>query len=68
MKLFPDGGNFPLSDGSALLMRLQLEGVDIGDRAREQAAKWESHNEDFVSLSVSVSLAQPILPDPPTLG
>jgi len=45
-----DGGNFPLSDGSALLMRLQLEGVDIGDRAREQAAKWESHDEDFVSL------------------
>jgi len=45
-----DGGNFPLTDGSALLMRLQLEGVDIGDRAKEQAAKWESHNEDFVSL------------------
>jgi len=31
-------------------MRLQLEGVDIGDRAREQARKWEVHNEDFVSL------------------
>jgi len=45
-----DGGNFPLSDGSALLMRLQLEGVDIGDRAKEQAAKWESHDQDFVSL------------------
>jgi hypothetical protein len=39
-----------LSDGSALLMRLQLEGVDIGDRAREQAIKWESHTDDFVSL------------------
>jgi len=45
-----DGGNFPLSDGSALLMRLQLEGVDIGDRAKEQADKWKSHDEDFVSL------------------
>ena len=39
-----------MSDASALLMRLQLEGVDIGDRAREQAIKWESHDEDFVSL------------------
>ena len=39
-----------MSDGSSLLMRLQLEGVDIGDRAREQASKWESHDEDFVSL------------------
>ena len=28
-----DGGNFPLSDASSLLMRLHLEGVDIGDRA-----------------------------------
>jgi len=45
-----DGGNFPLSDGSSLLMRLQLEGVDIGDRAKEQARKWEDHNSDFVSL------------------
>jgi len=45
-----DGGPFPLSDASSLLMRLQLEGVDIGDRAREQARKWEVHNEDFVSL------------------
>ena len=31
-------------------MRLQLEGVDIGDRAREQAIKWETHADDFVSL------------------
>ena len=31
-------------------MRLQLEGVDIGDRAKEQAAKWENHDKDFVSL------------------
>ena len=39
-----------MSDASALLMRLQLEGVDIGDRAREQAVEWENHDEDFVSL------------------
>jgi len=45
-----DGGNFPLSDGSSLLMRLHLEGVDIGDRAVEQAKKWVNHNDDFVSL------------------
>jgi len=45
-----DGGNFPLSDGSSLLMRLHLEGVDIGDRATAQASKWVNHNEDFVSL------------------
>ena len=31
-------------------MRLQLEGVNIGDRAREQAEMWEDHDEDFVSL------------------
>ena len=31
-------------------MRLQLEGVDIGDRAREQALMWESHSDEFVSL------------------
>merc|ERR1719245_17849 len=45
-----DGGNFPLSDGSSLLMRLHLEGVDIGERAKDQARKWEQHNDDFVSL------------------
>ena len=45
-----DGGPFALTDGSSLLMRLQLEGVDIGDRAREQAEMWEDHDEDFVSL------------------
>ena len=27
-----------------------MEGVDIGDRANEQAEKWKSHDEDFVSL------------------
>jgi len=45
-----DGGNFPLSDGSSLLMRLHLEGVDIGERAQEQARSWVNNNEDFVSL------------------
>ena len=45
-----DGGSFPLSDGSSLLMRLHLEGVDIGDRANELAEKWKTHDEDFVSL------------------
>jgi len=45
-----DGGNFPLSDGSSLLMRLHMEGVDIGQRASEQARKWVDHNDDFVSL------------------
>jgi len=45
-----DGGNFPLSDGSSLLMRLHLEGVDVGDRVNEQAKGWVKHNDDFVSL------------------
>jgi len=45
-----DGGSFPLSDGSSLLMRLHLEGVDIGDRAENQAKGWVSHNDDFTSL------------------
>ena len=45
-----DGGNFPLSDGSSLLMRLHLEGVDTGDRVQEQAKGWVNHNNDFVSL------------------
>eukprot|EP00088_Acartia_fossae_P008287 TRINITY_DN1394_c0_g1_i1.p1 TRINITY_DN1394_c0_g1~~TRINITY_DN1394_c0_g1_i1.p1 ORF type:complete len:490 (+),score=141.39 TRINITY_DN1394_c0_g1_i1:52-1521(+) len=45
-----DGGSFPLSDGSSLLMRLHLEGVDIGNRADEQAKGWVKHNDDFVSL------------------
>jgi hypothetical protein len=31
-------------------MRLQLEGVDIGDRAREQAVMLEDHSDNFVSL------------------
>lgn len=48
--VFKDGGSFPLSDGSSLLMRLHLEGVDIGDRANELAEKWKTHDEDFVSL------------------
>ena len=51
IKLFCIGGGFlPLCDWSALLMRLQLEGVDIGDRDREQAVKWKRNKEDFVSL------------------
>ena len=45
-----DGSSFPLSDASALLMRLHLAGAEVGDRARELAPAWEKHNEDFVSL------------------
>jgi len=45
-----DKGNFPLSDASALLMRLEMQGVDVKERARELVAHWESHNQDFVSL------------------
>lgn len=45
-----DGGSFPLSDASALLMRLHLAGAEVGDRARQLAPSWEKHNEDFVSL------------------
>jgi len=45
-----DGGNFPLSDASALLMRLHLLGIDVGDRAKDLAPYWEKHNDDFVSL------------------
>lgn len=45
-----DGGNFPLSDASALLMRLNLHGVNVEDRSKELLPYWEKHNEDFVSL------------------
>ena len=45
-----DGSNFALSDGSALLLRLHLEGVDVADRVKEQAEGWKDHNEDFVAL------------------
>ena len=44
------GSTFPLSDGASLLMRLHLEGVDIEDRARDQAAAWEKHEGDFTCL------------------
>ena len=30
-----DGGSFPLSDASALLMRLHLAGAEVEDRARD---------------------------------
>ena len=39
-----------MSDASALLMRLHLDGVNVEDRARELSSYWEKHNEDFVSL------------------
>ena len=45
-----DGGTFPLSDASALLMRLELHGVDVKERARELTPLWEKHNDNFVSL------------------
>ena len=49
--MISSGGGFPpLSDWSALLLRLQLEGVDIGYRAKDQASKWRRNKEDFVSL------------------
>jgi hypothetical protein len=34
---FQDGSSFPLSDGTSLLLRLQMEGIDVGDRPKEQA-------------------------------
>jgi len=49
-KTIKNPGSFPLSDASALLMRLHLHGVDVGDRAKELAPHWEKHNDDFVSL------------------
>ena len=39
-----------MSDGSSLLLRLHLEGVNIEERAKEQARKWQNRNEDFSSL------------------
>jgi len=45
-----DTGSFPLSDASALLMRLEMQGVDVKERARELVAHWETHNDEFVSL------------------
>ena len=41
-----DGGSFPLSDASALLMRLHLAGARVEDRARELAPAWAKHSED----------------------
>jgi len=45
-----DGGNFPLSDASSLLLRLHMEGVDIGDRAQAPAKAAIKNHDDFVSL------------------
>jgi len=41
---------FSLSDGSALLMRLQLQGVNIGDRARSLGTAWQEFSGDCTSL------------------
>lgn len=38
-----DKNQFSLSDGSALLLRLQLQGADIGDRAEEQSRAWQDY-------------------------
>ena len=46
----PDGGTFPLSDASSLLLRLELAGLDVKERARELVSLWEKHNQTFVSL------------------
>ena len=45
-----DGGTFPLSDASSLLLRLELMGVEVKERARELVSLWEKHNHTFVSL------------------
>jgi len=44
------GSPFPLSDAASLLTRLHLAGVDIGDRAQDQAAAWEDYEGDFTCL------------------
>ena len=31
-------------------MRLELEGIDVKERARELVDHWENHNQSFVSL------------------
>ena len=38
-----------MSDASSLLLRLELAGVDVKERARELVSLWENHH-DFVSL------------------
>ena len=43
-----EGGTFPLSDASSLLLRLELAGVDVKERARELVSLWENHNDTFV--------------------
>lgn len=43
------GGVADLIDAAALLWRLQLHGVDIGQRARRLAAAWAPHAEDGFS-------------------
>ena len=45
-----EGGTFPLSDASSLLMRLELAGVDVKKRARDLSELWEKPNQTFVSL------------------
>lgn len=44
------GGLFPLSDASALLARLHMEGVDTGSRCKEVAKAGEQLLEDNLSL------------------
>jgi len=44
------GGSFALSDASALLMRLHMEGVDLGSREVELARAYEDEWESRISL------------------
>ncbi|CAH3141306.1 unnamed protein product [Pocillopora meandrina] len=45
---------FPLTDGSSLLYRVQLEGVDVGDRWQQLCQFWESHaDEHFLAFNDS---------------
>lgn len=44
------GSSFPLSDAAALLMRLHMEGVPLGDRAQELARAYGEEGDNQTSL------------------
>ena len=56
------GDRYRLTDGTSLLWRLELEGVDVGDRWRLMADKWaasaESHTIAFLDLHAALAFAR----------
>ncbi|ARU01591.1 tetratricopeptide repeat protein [Yoonia vestfoldensis] len=63
----PASDRFRLTDGTSLLWRLELAGVDVGDRWRLMAEKWarnaELHTNAFLDLHAALAFSR--CPDSP---